>query len=571
MAGSSKEERQVGRTGDVRVKPFPSCVKTGLRHYVAVSIAVVVATSLFSFPAAARSQTLDDLLKVHAPKLREVERYQLNIAQKYFAEKKWKVAMAEYEKYLTLYEASAAAAYVQLKWSICLVELRKQNTAIKEGFQSVIDYWPDSSEAVWASYYIASTYKSIGRISNAKRAYANLLTKKKDHLATAYGIWDMAEIARSEGDKIAQAKMLKRLTFDVERTRASRSLCQRAAYTLSDYYFRSGAFLDGVKALETTYKEDQGLVDQVVSYVRTPISQLTGTDESRAKGNKLADAAVAYIKEKTPTGGSDEEKAVAKRYGIHSVSLLGAARRNDDVVMAYQALLKKYGVDDELLGHFAGWYKSQNKYDEARAIYRRFKDPIVGLGNVAYSHRQQKKPLSAVPIYRELASKDSEKQIRWKSEEASCQREARKFAEAIAVYQELMKLDVANLTDWLWQVGVTHQEAGQHKQAIGVYRQCDDRFPENYKNMAWCHRKLKQQKEAVILYSQIIGGHEASAPWAQLQVGYTYEELKSKESAIKAFQLVCKRYPKNSHASVAHAHLQNKYKISVTQGGAKDE
>jgi len=298
---------------------------------------------------------------------------------------------------------------------------------------------------------------------------------------------------------------------------------------------------------------------------------MTGTDENRAKGNKLADAAVAYVKEKSPAGASDEEKATARRYGIHVVSLLSAARRNDDVVKAYQALLKRFGVDDELLGHFAGWYKSQNKYDEARTVYRRFKNPIEGLNQVAYSYRQQSKPQSAVPIYRDLAGRDSENQIRWKSEEARCQRDARKFAEAIAVYRELMKLDVPHLTDWLWQVAVTHQEAGQHKEAIGVYRQCDERFPENYKNMAWCHRKLKQQKEAVILYSQIIGGHEASAPWAQLQVGYTYEELKAKESAIKAFQLVCKKYPKNSHASIAHAHLQNKYKISVTLGGAKDQ
>ncbi len=557
MVGSSREERRV--------------VAAGKHRCLGLWIAMAVTACLFSFPTAANAQTLDDLLKTHVPKLREVERYQLNIAQKYFAEKKWKVAMAEYEKYLTLYEASDAAAYVQLKWSLCLVQLRKQNTAIKEGFQSVIDYWPNSSEAVWASYYIASTYKSIGRIPNAKRAYKNLLAKKTDHLAAAYGMWDMAEIAGTEKDKTTRAKMLKQLTFEVKRARASKSICQKASYSLSDHLFRSGAFLEGVKALETTYAEDKGLVDQVVNYVRTPISQMTGTDENRAKGNKLADAAVAYVKEKSPAGASDEEKATARRYGIHVVSLLSAARRNDDVVKAYQALLKRFGVDDELLGHFAGWYKSQNKYDEARTVYRRFKNPIEGLNQVAYSYRQQSKPQSAVPIYRDLAGRDSENQIRWKSEEARCQRDARKFAEAIAVYRELMKLDVPHLTDWLWQVAVTHQEAGQHKEAIGVYRQCDERFPENYKNMAWCHRKLKQQKEAVILYSQIIGGHEASAPWAQLQVGYTYEELKAKESAIKAFQLVCKKYPKNSHASIAHAHLQNKYKISVTLGGAKDQ
>ena len=46
---------------------------------------------------------------------------------------------------------------------------------------------------------------------------------------------------------------------------------------------------------------------------------------------------------------------------------------------------------------------------------------------------------------------------------------------------------------------------------------------------------------------------------------------RSDENAIKWFQQTCKLYPKNSRASQAHAHLQNKYKISVTLGGANEK
>ena len=56
-----------------------------------------------------------------------------------------------------------------------------------------------------------------------------------------------------------------------------------------------------------------------------------------------------------------------------------------------------------------------------------------------------------------------------------------------------------------------------------------------------------------------------------LHVAYTLEEWGEKERAIKAFQQVCKQFPKDSHASRAHAHLQDKYNISVTLGGAKEE
>jgi TolA-binding protein len=119
-------------------------------------------------------------------------------------------------------------------------------------------------------------------------------------------------------------------------------------------------------------------------------------------------------------------------------------------------------------------------------------------------------------------------------------------------------------------LATTQRDAGKYKEAIGQFRQCDN-FPENFKQMAACHRQLKEFNEAILLYNQIVGADQANAPWALLQVGYTREEAGQKEPAIQTFQQVCKRYPKDSHASVAHAHLQSKYKISITLGGAKDE
>ena len=118
-------------------------------------------------------------------------------------------------------------------------------------------------------------------------------------------------------------------------------------------------------------------------------------------------------------------------------------------------------------------------------------------------------------------------------------------------------------------MAATHQQAGQLKEAIGHYRQCDN-FPENYKAMAWCHRQLKQQNEAIILYNQV-ATHVPSAPWAFLQMAYCKEEAGQQEPAIQAFQKVCKKFPKDAHAGIAHAHLQQKYKISVTLGGAAEE
>jgi TolA-binding protein len=88
--------------------------------------------------------------------------------------------------------------------------------------------------------------------------------------------------------------------------------------------------------------------------------------------------------------------------------------------------------------------------------------------------------------------------------------------------------------------------------------------------MAKCHRRLGEQKEAIVLYNQI-KIIDKSAPEASFQIGFTYEEAKDKEKAIRTFQLTCKRYPKSSQASRAHSHLQNKYNINVTLGGTEQE
>ena len=74
------------------------------------------------------------------------------------------------------------------------MQLRKQNTAIKEGFQSVIDYWPDSPQAIAAAYYIGRTYKDIGRVKEAKVALKDVVAKHPQHLVAVYALNDLIDI-----------------------------------------------------------------------------------------------------------------------------------------------------------------------------------------------------------------------------------------------------------------------------------------------------------------------------------------------------------------------------------------
>ncbi|NQV28500.1 MAG: tetratricopeptide repeat protein [Rhodopirellula sp.] len=534
-------------------------------------MAAVILFALFVMPGRlACAQKLDILSLDRWAKLREVERYQLNIAEKYYLEKNYKIAGSEYEKFLSLYESSEGAPYSLLKWSLCLIEQKKANTAITEGFQSVIDYWPDSPEAIASAFYIARTYKDMGEVRKAKKAFKDVVSKHGKHLVAVYSLVDLADLASIENDEDEQVAAWRQLTFDVDRTKESKQLCDKASQQLAEWSFRNGKLDDGVKALASSHAKAE-VPDRVRDYARAPIDELVRSDETRTQGHAIADKAVAWIRQQVPTGNSEEEKQLAKNYWLLSADVLGYSKRPDMVRETFDQILKKFGADDAILQRLGDWLKSQGEYDKARIEYAKFENKIEGNNQIAYSFRQEQKWEQAVTAYTRNLSLDQEHQARWNQQIAETWRDGRKIPQAVAVYRELIATDPDRAESWLWNVAYTyHHYGGNYKEAIGSYRQCNN-FPSNIQQMADCHRRLKQYSEAIGLYGQIIGGSPQTAPWALLQIGYTHEQAGSKEKAIQAFQSVCKRYPKDSHASTAHALLQDKYGISVTLGGAKDE
>lgn len=530
-----------------------------------------ILTALFLLPdQSANAQKLDVLSLERWAKLREVERYQMNIAEKYYREKNYKVAASEYEKFLSLYESSEGAPYSLLKWSLCLIEQKKPNTAISEGFQSIIDYWPDSPEAIASSFYIARAYKDMGEVRKAKKAFNEVVSKHGKHLVAVYSLVDLADLASIDNDIDEQVDAWRKLTFDVERTKESKRYCENASQQLATWCFREGNLDEGVRVLATSYPTEQ-VPDRVRDYLRVPIDELVKSDETRAQGHALADKAVTWIRQQVPAGATEEEKQLAQNYWLLSADVLGYSKRPDKVREAFDQIQKKFGADDAILQRLGDWLKSQGEYDKARIEYAKFKNKIEGNNQIAYSFRQEKNWEQAVGAYTRNLALDQDNQATWNQRIAETWRDGRKIPQAVAVYRELIESDPERADSWLWNVAYTyHHYGGNFKEAIGSYRQCTN-FPSNLQQMADCHRRLKQYSEAIGLYGQIIGGSPPTAPWALLQIGYTHEQAGSKEKAIQAFQQVCKRYPKDRHASLAHALLQDKYGISVTLGGAKDE
>lgn len=488
-----------------------------------------------SASAAKGNARLEEMTTERWAKLRETERYQLNIAEKYFRESNWKVAAGEYEKFITLYERSEGAPYAQLKWSLCQTHVKKLNTAIKDGFQTVIDYWPESPEAVAAAYLIGKTYKEMGDLGPAKTAYQNVLTKHADEVVAILTRLDLADIARIEQDRPKRISVLKDLVFNAPRAGDAGRLVLEASRTLAVLVFEDGAFVDGKNALATSFQEPQ-LAGQLATYLRDPLSRTYASAETKDRAVKTADAAIGYFNELRPkTTTADAERARDKQLVYYVADMNSLTGRNDEAIKLYEQLLKTYKNDDDVLESYAGWLRSINRRDEARTVYGRMKDPIQAQKKIAESYADD-----------------------------------RRYLDAAATYESLVTADPDNAAKYRPRMADLYRLGGKYKEAIDVYQVCDN-SADCLMGMASCYRALKQYREAISMYAQVVGGYEASAPAALLQIGYTQEMSGQKETAIATFQQVCKRYPRSGNAAEAHQHLNNKYNITFTLGGAKDE
>lgn len=461
-------------------------------------------------------------------KMKEVERYQMRIAEKHYTNGDFKTSLAEFEKFLTLYEKSPGAPYAQLMWSHSMMHLKKPKTALRDGFQSVIDYWPDSEEATIAAYCIADAYRTMGEVKDAQKAFRFLIKEYPSHEIAIRSRLDLLHYARLQKDEVEQLSILNDLTYTVERNEKSKTACAEASRELAQIHFFAQNFVEGKKALATTHEGD-ALFDAVYDMSTKTVNHLLGNPGTRTAALKLGDQLLTELRVE-----SSHRPMMEKDLLYRAAGLNGTLGRPSEIWKIYTEIGARFGRDDSLLGNMAQWYKSHDKRPEARRIYGEFKDQVGGLKNIA-----------------------------------GMDLEEGKIKDAMEVYRKLIEIDGDHAGDYLWSIASCYEKLSDWRKAITTYRLVD-RFPENHFRMASCHRRLREHDEAILLYNQIKVVDKA-APEATLQIGFTYEEAGEKEKAIRTFQLTCKRYSKAEQASKAHAHLQNKYNINVTLGGAEEE
>ena len=363
-----------------------------------LSIILVLALQLQAFALS----PLEQIPVATFEAMRDVERYQMKIAEKHYTDGEFKTALAEYEKFLTLYEKSPGAPYSQLMWSHTMMHLKKPKTALRDGFQSVIDYWPESEEATIAAYCIADAYRTMGEVKSAQEAFRFLIREYPDHGIAVRSRTDLLHYARLHKDAEERKALLEDLTYKVKRTDESKDACISASRELAEMHFFAQRLEEGKKALATTYSGTE-LFDNVYAMSAKTVAHLLGEGKDKAAATRLADQLLASLRSE---GAARPD--VAKELLYRAADLNGTLGRPSETWKIYTEIGERYGRDDGLLSRMADWYKKREKRDDARRIYSEFKDPVAGLKNIAAMDLEEGKVHEAIEVFRKLIEIDGE-------------------------------------------------------------------------------------------------------------------------------------------------------------------
>ena len=258
-----------------------------------ISLALFLFMALASLSCGALS-TMQQIQVATFEEMRDVERYQIKIAEKHFLNGNFKVALAEYEKFLTLYEESPGAPYAQLMWSHTMMKLKKPKSALRDGFQSVIDYWPKSHEATLAAYCMGDSFRTMGEVKSAQKAFRFLIREYPDHEIAIRSRQDLLHYARLHQDMEERLSLLNELTFRVKRTETGKEACIKACHELAELHCFAQKLEQGKKALATSYT-GPALFDQVYDISAKTVQHLLREPKTKPAAVKLGDQLISKL------------------------------------------------------------------------------------------------------------------------------------------------------------------------------------------------------------------------------------------------------------------------------------
>jgi len=452
--------------------------------------------------------------------LREVERYQIDVAYEQYLKKNWAGAQNEFRKYLRLYPAGKANSYAQHMLGRCKESNRRVNEA-QEEYQRTVDYYPRSPETPYSLYRIAVCHGKSGEFGKERKTYLTIVNDKRllKHQVTAHALWQLSVIASGNGEPDYDQVATYRKRIVINHKDADGKIYRESATWLARHYaIREDDPISARQILleHTGYTRETAELWMADRYLEA--ANATREPEKGKVFRQKARDIWANFHTKFPN---------TTRYARRCLSQLARSYRDEGDyrrgIETGARYLTNWPNDDDYRVYFGHYLEELKRWDDARTEYAKLFDRMRGLWERARSYHREGKADEALDAYEDVLIN---------------------FARAPEAY---------------FQMGEVHYHLKQdYEEALKCFRESEYQAPRDLFRMADCLRKLKRYDAAITQYAEIVTLYKNSAAQAYLRMTRTYlHDKKEQEQAVKVLKLICRDFPGTDESSQAHRILED--------------
>jgi len=456
----------------------------------------------------------------------EEERHQLTRAERYFDQKQFKNASAEYELFLQLYGKSDAASYAQLMFAECTRQQGQVNTAMEE-FRNVLDYFPDSPDALSAQYSIAVCQRQGGDVEKAVEAFEKVIEQSPKSDLAANSRNELLSIYWRTNKRDKWLTHLEYLaTGEYADTDGSHGRSQQRLFM---HRLAGNQISEAHALIEQVQKKDPRM-----TFAEWSVATLRNGEISQSYGEPFAKARPAIATALVALIEKDAAADTARKpdYDLRIARIYSTMGMTDKAVARYQELVNLSAENDGLRLEYAGYLRGIGKREEARLEYRKLKDAYNGDRQIAESYGEENN---------------------WKR--------------VLELYIEMLNKYPAQASDLQWRLAEIYQNSGKFPEAITAY-QLSQKDPQGLFRIADCQNAMKQHDAAIQTLTSVVNFFKPSAAEAQYRIAACYAAAGNKDAAIRTLKQVCITYLNTPWAGRAHEDLSLKYGVDVTLGGS---
>lgn len=531
-------------------------------------------------------------------KLDTFEGHELAKADKVFAAKEYRRAIAEYESFLTQYPRSGASAYALLRKGRSLMLDNKRGEAIKT-FREVLDYFPNAVEyASAALFYMGQCHWDNSDVKQAMTAWSELADDeeyRKQPLA-AGAINGVADNLIKQGKLEKAGVYYRQVAIDFRRT--NREAAYYALGKAVAHYTRTqpnepvmAEFFKQVQGFGWDWMNTPPTEDDYWTQLRACLRENGKFEPVQANEREAYYRYWAGVMEGKRV--TDDDFQIDWAYFRKMVDLNETAwmSRLDQQYVKFQ----KDGDYSRTVKWIAAYREQKSKVNEyyGRLDFAKMSNAqIAQLVEILLSQaKDSARARNTFDKLRPSEMSDAEKYAfvmklwnlgddyclagacqGWKDKSAGQELLLRYWhqrwnvAQGVPLADELAK-DPKYAKTAYFRKGELLQSAGKYPEAIAAY-QASDSPPDSAFRIAECFQAQGKVAPAIAQLREIENFFPANAGQACLRIAYIQKALKDQKLYVAELRGLLKKYPKSAESSTAHQELQA---MGLKTGGGTDE